>query len=418
MKFQNSVNKILLLFIVLTFTGCNQGRLAHFKQFYSTRLNAAYHIATGSGEKPGFVKIIFITEVKYKDLLFIQTDSVFRAEVKLTLAVNSTKDKLKTKIRDRQKKIEVASFPEAIGDDKYVRFIEAIEVEPDEYNARVMVTDGNAKSLGLYLHKIELTEIGKPLTVFDPVLVQDSLAMLSQESIVPLDQKVYSKPIFAMLQIAGIEPEEELVLDYNVRDHQKKIFFKNQISTRCSTSVGNFWLRLSPENIALGASTLHISASQGTASDSSKIRLYSQYNFTDKQLQNISFLVEPLKLIMPKNEWKALSKAEGEEQNNLFKKFWKDRNPDKHSDKNMLLEEFFYRVEDANRRFRFGSMDGWRTDRGRIYLINGPPDNVRHQYSQSRQAVYEIWEYREQGITYYFRDDYGNGDYRLMTGIL
>ncbi len=58
---------------------------------------------------------------------------------------------------------------------------------------------------------------------------------------------------------------------------------------------------------------------------------------------------------------------------------------------------------------------GWRTDRGRIYLRNGPPDKVEE--SQGRQMGESLiyWFYYSKNIVYIFSDSIGSGEYNLLT---
>lgn len=411
-------NKILSsIFVVIFLNACSTGKLAHFKQFYSTKLNGSYRIATAAAEESRGGKIIFVAEVAYKHLLFVQDDSGFHAELRLTYAAKPQDSDKPAQLIDRTKVIRVPSFSQAIRDDRYVRVIESLTLPEDAYHARIMISDANAKTLGLFSRSVDLRKISDKLSISDPLLVKDSLATLEAANLVPLDQKIFSQPVYAFVQVSGLTPEEPLQIDYNIRDRMNKPFFHDQFNASCSGQVCDFWIRLAPENFALGASTLSIAARQAEFADSSQIRIYSQYNYANKKFQNIEAIIDPMRVIMDKKDWEKLRDATGEDQNKLFNAFWDARNPHADTKSNLLLEEFFIRVEESNLRFHFGSIDGWKTDRGRIYLVNGPPDQIRHRYSQSRQAVYEIWEYREQGITYYFRDDYGNGDYRLMTGI-
>ncbi|MCB9501270.1 MAG: GWxTD domain-containing protein [Deferribacteres bacterium] len=408
---------VLSIITVIFSNGCSSGKLANFKQFYSTRLDAAYRIIVAPSTYENKIKIRFIAEVKYKDLLFVRQDSLFKAELRATFSINPKKDVGKTRLIDRKQLIEVAKFSETIQSKKFVRFIEEIELDPDEYTARIMLADGNAKNIGLFSRILKSEELKKSFFVSDPIFVKDSLAQVDDKSILPLSQKIFTEKVFAYIEIKRGYSEKDLKIHYDVRDHQREVYFKDEINTSCDSSICEFWLPLSPEKIAVGASSLHVIVHQGDVSDSTMANLYAQYNFSNKKLQNVSYLIEPMRLIMQKKDWKKLKDADEKEQTKIFKDFWDQRNPNQNSEKNLLLEEFFQRVEEANQRFRYAVIDGWRTDRGRIYLLNGHPDVVRQQFSQNRQSVYEIWEYRELGVTYYFRDDYGTGDYRLLSGI-
>ena len=55
--------------------------------------------------------------------------------------------------------------------------------------------------------------------------------------------------------------------------------------------------------------------------------------------------------------------------------FWYRRDPTPDTVENEFREEYFRRVMYANERFG-GRIPGWKTDRGRIYIVYGPPDEI------------------------------------------
>jgi GWxTD domain-containing protein len=61
--------------------------------------------------------------------------------------------------------------------------------------------------------------------------------------------------------------------------------------------------------------------------------------------------------------------------------FWERRNPTPGATRNTFKEEHYRRLAYANEHFAQG-IPGWKTDRGRFYIMYGPPDTiVRHQSS-------------------------------------
>jgi GWxTD domain-containing protein len=95
-----------------------------------------------------------------------------------------------------------------------------------------------------------------------------------------------------------------------------------------------------------------------------------------------------------------------DEREQFIEQFWERRNPNPGSPENEFKEEYYRRIAYANERFASG-LPGWRTDRGRIYIMYGPPDEIEAHpsggtYSRSAQegggetSVYpfETWRYR------------------------
>lgn len=74
---------------------------------------------------------------------------------------------------------------------------------------------------------------------------------------------------------------------------------------------------------------------------------------------------------------------------------------------------FYARVEYANAHFSDGVQQGWKSDRGRVYIALGPPDAIDAHPFETMQKPYEIWEYSGLNARYTFVDEYMLGDYRL-----
>ena len=94
-----------------------------------------------------------------------------------------------------------------------------------------------------------------------------------------------------------------------------------------------------------------------------------------------------------------------EEKEQFIEQFWHRRDPDLRTAENEFKEEHYRRIAYANDRFASG-LAGWMTDRGRIYIIHGPPleidrhaggryDRPFHEGGGTTSAYpFEIWRYR------------------------
>ena len=78
--------------------------------------------------------------------------------------------------------------------------------------------------------------------------------------------------------------------------------------------------------------------------------------------------------------------------------------------------EYLQRVNYANENFRSMGRKGWMTDRGRVYIMYGPPDEYERHTSSMDLEPYIIWRYHslEGGAEFIFVDQEGFGDYQLV----
>lgn len=94
-------------------------------------------------------------------------------------------------------------------------------------------------------------------------------------------------------------------------------------------------------------------------------------------------------------------------------KFWAARDPDPSTAENEFKAEFYRRVRFANFNFREG-VPGWKSDRGRMYIALGQPDEVTEQLLlNSPEANSQVvWNYGDR-LALTFIDKYGDGRFTL-----
>ncbi len=124
------------------------------------------------------------------------------------------------------------------------------------------------------------------------------------------------------------------------------------------------------------------------------------------------WLEKDVTYIITDDERKAFKKLQTDEEREAFiEEFWRRRDPDPDTEENEYREEYYERIAYANENFAFASLQGWRTDRGRIHILYGPPDEIR------KTAAGEIWKYRfirgQGGVEFEFVDVSGTGELRL-----
>jgi GWxTD domain-containing protein len=134
------------------------------------------------------------------------------------------------------------------------------------------------------------------------------------------------------------------------------------------------------------------------------------YNLEKKLSPEFQEFLSKVHYIVTKEERKIFLELPDSEKNDFIREFWSRRDPDPYTEENEFKEEYFRRIDDANRLFH-GHRPGWIQDRGRIYILFGPPSE-RHTYSSEPQPR-EVWYYGNFPVI--FIDHMGVGDYKLET---
>lgn len=135
------------------------------------------------------------------------------------------------------------------------------------------------------------------------------------------------------------------------------------------------------------------------------------------------WIEEEVPYIITTKERDVFYKLETDSDRDLFiEAFWKQRDPTPGTPRNEFREEHYRRIEFANKTFGRGTpFKGWRTERGRIYIILGPPRDVQKLLSSDAYPM-EIWFYQGNpafGQAPFFRllfyQKGGGGDYALYN---
>mgnify|MGYP005810144659 CR=1 FL=1 len=143
------------------------------------------------------------------------------------------------------------------------------------------------------------------------------------------------------------------------------------------------------------------------------------------------WLDQDVRWIITDEERAAFKQLSNEDEREQFiEQFWARRNPNPDSLDNEFKEEHYRRMAYANEHFAAG-IPGWKTDRGRMYIMYGPPDSIESHptggfYERSPEEgggntqtyPFEVWRYRYlegigQEIEIEFVDTCMCGDYHM-----
>ncbi|MDH4210395.1 MAG: GWxTD domain-containing protein [candidate division WOR-3 bacterium] len=124
--------------------------------------------------------------------------------------------------------------------------------------------------------------------------------------------------------------------------------------------------------------------------------------------------VEQLRYIGTPSEIDVLNRADVSERDSLWVNFWKNFDPTPNTVYNEREIEYYERIAYSDEHFANGDQ-GWRSDRGRIFVTYGPPDEMQSYPYELDSFPYEIWIYYKNNLRFIFVDRYGFGQYTLVN---
>jgi GWxTD domain-containing protein len=137
----------------------------------------------------------------------------------------------------------------------------------------------------------------------------------------------------------------------------------------------------------------------------------------------VRWLDEDVVYIIENRERAAFQALTTDAERHMFiEQFWQRRDPTPGAQENAFKKEHYRRKAYANQHFAMPGTAGWRTDRGHMYIVYGPPDEIEsHPKGAQHPYAIDMWAYRHvDGIPdrgyFTFIDRTGQGDYRLAPG--
>ena len=140
--------------------------------------------------------------------------------------------------------------------------------------------------------------------------------------------------------------------------------------------------------------------------------------FAGQNEGRLDTLYLPLVYLMTADEQGSYPSLTLDGKRRWLRQFWAKRDATAGTPRNEAREDFYARIAETNRRFResgSAQIPGWRTDRGRIFIKYGPPDEVLDRPQAGNTRPYVVWKFtRGRALKYVFLDATGFGNYVLI----
>jgi GWxTD domain-containing protein len=329
----------------------------------------------------------------------------------------------------------------------------ALELEPGTYTLHVSTMDEVAKKKGDFVLPLEIPVYGSNLIMSDIELAtrvkkaeqKSNFSIKNNLEIFPNPSQTFGliQPlIYFYFEVYNLSLDEDGFNRYKyhyyitndngdvIRNFPEKI--KSTASTIIAESGGTNIITLSTNKYTLVVEIedmltrtlirkqreFHVEHPIKRKSPEDLVRSrpvgYEQYlNFTKEQLINE---FEKVKYITIDQEKEIFESLDDEGMRRFLAEFWNRRDPDATTDVNEYKRQYFENLEYADLNFSNSFKEGWKTDRGRILLIFGKPDEIERYPSSMDTSPYEIWQYYglEGGSYFVFADLMGHGSFELL----
>ncbi len=174
-------------------------------------------------------------------------------------------------------------------------------------------------------------------------------------------------------------------------------------------------LPLDGDQLPQGNYELAISITDGVNAQSRVHPFRVRWLNMPRSLRDFQLAINALEYVATKEEMGDLRAMFASNLKERFEEFWKKRDPTPKTAFNEATAEYYRRVDYTMENFgTLKGTDGYKTDRGKIYILYGQPASTERKFSAATPPR-EIWNYAKLRKRFIFVDEAGRGDYKLAA---
>ncbi len=381
-----------------------------------------------SSDRPGESRLDVYIEVPYEALHFAKDNNIFSTSYDVTVDVNDSTDKLVVE-KFWTEKIETQDYDESISPHAGRLSQRSFTLPPGKYVVKAQVADHETKKTVRDMRTVSVHDFSRmPFSMSDMMLVNRIDTVDGKKIVSPniagnvADLTAGFFVFFELYNRVGVDSARAFL---HVRNTKGDVLQSDTILERVEIERKSVFVKVKNDKLVAGDYVLDASMvplhpkqeSSGTDVQASASRSFMiHWRGLPISIVDLDLAIDQLQYMTEKDKIDEMKDSPPEKKRDLFREFWKRRDPTPTTERNELMEEYYARVVYANKHFSH-YLDGWKTDMGMVYIIFGAPSNVERHPFDIDAKPYEIWTYYEQNREFNFVDATGFGDYRLQNPI-
>ncbi len=380
----------------------------------------------------------FYYQIPFEQLEFRPSAAGFEAEFKTAVTLSDSAGRVLLR-EEWTQPLAAAQREEIAG-----RFLPnqfELTLSPGRYRISLTVTDSHSQKQGAaesWFHARAIAENGLALSdlqAASSIAVDTSQSKFSKNGlkVVPHASAEFSlsQPLlYFYFEIYHLTPADSYEVNYTIKNVRGEVLRSlppktARVHASSSVEVGGIHVGNLPDSIACLSVAVHeqVTGKQAVIEKAFRVRT------SDAALNEYALDVELQQ--MPEAEFKrhleqahyllsdedkSLLKALGVAgQKSYLSRLWRQLDPLPETPANEFREEYFKRVRYADENFSSGFSAGWKSDRGRIAIKFGAPNEVERYPAKTTARPYEVWTYYREGRKQFiFADIEGFGKYVLI----
>lgn len=388
-----------------------------------------FQVDAGSFSTSAGAEVALALRVPYSELFFEKRGPLYRSRFDLIIVLYDGKKQVGGDLWPQE--IELARYADTQSGHTYFQKIVRLPSKPGRYRAEVTLSEPPSGRKSRMVWELEVPDYAREeLSISTlwmsgclerPEAAPDSaLARWRGESSLPPADWVlthrFGEPLGTLCVVGevygGAAASGPIDLVFRIHDERQAEVARGDLALEGGTHVP-FSFRPDLGSLWLGTYTLEVTV-RAAGKTARREFVFQMDESTVSLERGLEQSLELVRVIARSGEVDSLENTSPLERKEAWNRFWKRRDPSPDTAENEFKDEFFRRVRHANEHFSVLE-PGWRSDRGRVYIEHGPPDDIDRRPQNLQGPPFEIWLYHSSQRRFVFVDYDGFGRYELYS---
>jgi GWxTD domain-containing protein len=415
-----SIIKILLIIFILTL-----GVSAQFYggskysgvglPFFELALYRSFNLEKATPQINVYIELL------YDDLTFIKHDSLNQYDAKFELiAAIYDSDENQVAARIVTKDVSVQTYELTNSRDDRIQINRTLDIPEGNYVLKLRVTDLISKKTLSQNIEFSLENMVSADLALSDLLFLNDLEVDSSGSVISVKPRVRdnfsreSNYFYIYFDVYSRKVPATLDIKYEFIDSEGDVQLDTVLVANVKKPVTSQIFKIDKHWLSGNRYRCRVEVDNGDENRESTKGFSFYWVATPETTEDISLAIRQMRYLGVPDSIDKYEDAAYDEQKQFFDSFWRSRDPNPNTEVNELMVEYYNRINHANREFSNFNEGGWLSDRGRILVKFGQPDDIERHPFEIDTYPYEIWRFYSLRKIFIFADRTGFGDFRLL----
>jgi GWxTD domain-containing protein len=356
-------------------------------------------------------------------LSFVRDGDTYRAPYEVRLRV--ARGPVEIRSVESLEIVRVASFKEVNRTDESVIYQNHFRLPPGDYTVSFMVRDVASNRSATQEGEITVPRL-IPGALSTPLLVYEASQRTTLDSVPrllasPRSSAVFGQDSTVSVYLEAYGPQASLPVSFVVQNDRGAVTLRD--TTMLQRSGGLLAGRVNIPISRVGIGIANVTFTRGDATDTVRTPVFVSFG-SDIPLLSYEELLNQLRYYVSPERVRALRDAPVDQRGLAWAAFLRSSDPAPATTEHEGLQTYFSRLQLAALRFRDdgpSARGGWLSDRARVFVVLGEPDQLYEQNTNtaisrtsiSQRGRLQFWEYSQYRVRLVFYDDTGSGRWRM-----